>query len=110
MKVTWKYLAGILLIAFVVFSMWTLINTSLIDANSRFMNPANKQLPNISQLAFKEAGHNMLGTVVYTIRDINGYTIYVNEAQFESIPIPQKLDDNLFRMPDGSYATGLIGK
>jgi hypothetical protein len=76
---------------------------------SNIVHPqSNIDLPNVSEMAYKEIGHNMMHETLYEIYGNNGYITYVTESQFNTIQIPQKIGDSLYKMPNGDYVTGLI--
>ena len=54
--------------------------------------------------AYKEGFHGG-GEIFYKVYDKFGYVYYVNEEQYDSLAIPEKLGDSgLYLLPDGSYS------
>lgn len=53
-------------------------------------------------VTYKYIGGTLFGEPVYKIYHSDGF-IYVCEAQFYEIEVPQKITDGLFLLPDGTY-------
>jgi hypothetical protein len=87
----------------VIVALWValLMGTS----QARIHPVADVNIP--SDAVYKLETHNMAGERLYVIYDAAGYQTYVNASQFESIKVPQKISDSLYKLPDGSYVTGI---
>jgi uncharacterized protein (UPF0333 family) len=66
----------------------------------------SQELPTLNKLSYKATGRNAFGMTIYTIYADNGNATNVTEEQFKEVNIPQKVDCNLYKMPNGSYFTG----
>ncbi len=66
----------------------------------------NTPLPLDIDIAYKEIQiRGMPGVARFVVIDTAGYNYFVTEERFATILFPQKIGENLYRMPDGSLFT-----
>jgi hypothetical protein len=44
----------------------------------------------------------------WAVYDTRGYRYEVSKSDFNSLAVPQKVGDGLYKLPDGNYVSGLI--
>jgi predicted membrane channel-forming protein YqfA (hemolysin III family) len=44
----------------------------------------------------------------WAVYDTRGYRYEISKADFDSLTIPQKIGDGLYKLPNGDYVSGII--
>lgn len=55
------------------------------------------------EVAYKEISRNMTGDTLFIAYYYNGYPVYICEAQFETLQVPQRIAEGLYLLPNGTY-------